>query len=76
MNSWEIIKQELTKKSRPGTLGRNIDMNQCAELYVRLMHNLTDREAATESMNKDDECRDGLLARRGIKELREAGVLL
>ena len=76
MNSWEIIKQELTKKSRPGTMGRNIEMNQCAELFVRLMHNLTDSEAATESMNKDDECRDGLLARRGIEELREAGVLL
>ena len=57
-------------------MGRNIEMNQCAELFVRLMHNLTDREAATESMNKDDECRDGLLARRGIEELREAGVLL
>jgi hypothetical protein len=75
MNSWEIIKEELTKKSRPGTMGRNIEMNQCAELYVRLMPNLADREAATESMNKDDECRAALLARSGIDELRKAGVL-
>jgi len=75
MNSWEIIKAELTRKSQPGTMGRNIEMNQCAELYVRLMHNLTDQEAATESMNKDDECREGLLARRDIEELRKAGVL-
>lgn len=75
MNSWEIIKAELTKKSRPGTMGRNIDMNQCAELYVKIMHNLTDEKAATESMNKDGECREGILARNGIEELRKAGVL-
>lgn len=75
VTSWEIIKEELTSKSRPGTIGRNIEMNQCAELYVRLMHNLTDREAATESMNKDDECREAILARPGIQELREAGVV-
>lgn len=75
MNSWEIIKAELTKKSRPKTMGRNIEMNQCGDLFVRLMHNLNDREAATESMNKDDECRAAILSRRGIEEIREAGVL-
>jgi hypothetical protein len=74
-NSWEIIKEELTKKSTPGTMGRHIDINTCAELYVRLMHNLNDQAAASESMNKDDECRQGILARKGIEELRKSGVL-
>lgn len=75
MNSWEIIKSEMTKDSRPGTMGRNIDMNRCSELFVAIMHKLTDREVSVESMNKDDECRAGLMARGGIKELRDAGVL-
>ena len=75
MNSWEIIKSELTKKSRPKTVGRNIDMVQCAELYVKLMHKLIDRDAATESMNKDDECREGLIMRRSLKGLQDAGVI-
>lgn len=75
MNSWEIIKQELTKTSRPGTMGRHIDMNLCGDLFVRLRHKLNDQEEATKSMNQDDECRAALLQRRNIKELREAGII-
>lgn len=74
-NSWEIIKAELIKKSRPKTLGRSIEINQAAELFVKLMYNLTDREAAVESMNRDEEVKDALMNRDGIEELRMAGVL-
>lgn len=75
MNSWEIIKSELTKTSKPGTMGRNIEVNQCAELFIKLMWNLNDREAATESMNKDEECREALVSRSGIEELRKTGII-
>lgn len=75
MNSWEIIKEQFTRDSTPKTLGRSIAVNQAAELFVRLMPNLTDREAATELMNKDEEVRNALVHRRGIEELREAGVI-
>ena len=74
MNSWEIIKAEMAK-SRPGTMGRNIEVNRCGRLFVALERNLTDREAATESMNNDDECRQAVAAGPAIRELREAGVI-
>lgn len=75
MNSWEIIKTELTKKTRLGTIGRNIEIIKCAELFVKILHNLTDKEVAMESMNNDDECRKSLLALPIIKELTEIGVI-
>lgn len=75
MNTWEILKKELTKSSRPDTMGRNIDVNSCATLFVKIMHNLTDREESVKSMNSDEEVKNALLARRGIQELQKAGVL-
>lgn len=75
MNSWEIIKQEMTRNSQPGTLGRSADLNQCGDLFVKLMHNLTDKEVSVESMNKDEEVREAILNRRGIEEMKKAGVL-
>ena len=75
MNTYEIIKQQMTKKSRPGTMGRSMELNDCCDLFVRIMHNITDKEESVKTMNADDEVREALLARRGIEELRSAGVL-
>jgi hypothetical protein len=75
MNTYEIIKQQMTKKSRPGTMGRSMELNDCCDLFVRIMHNITDKEESVKTMNADDEAREALLARRGIEELRSAGVL-
>ncbi len=74
-NSWQIIKEELTKNSRPDTMGRCIDLNKCGNLFVKLMYNLKDQEKATKSMNEDGEMKMALLNQKGINELREAGVL-
>ena len=75
MNSWEIIKNELTKTSKPKTFGRSIDINLAANLFVKIMHNLTDKDVAKKSMSEDMEVRDALLARRGIEDFRKAGIL-
>lgn len=75
MNTYEIIKQQMTKKSRPGTMGRSMELNDCCDLFVRIMHNLTDKDESVKTMNADDEARDALLSKRGIEELRAAGVL-
>ena len=75
MNSWEIIKTESTKNSQPKTFGRSIEINLAANLFVKIMHNLTDKDVAKKSMNEDMEVRDALLARRGIEDFRKAGVL-
>lgn len=76
MNTYEIIKQQMTKKSQPGTMGRSVELNDCCDLFVRIMHNLTDKGESVKTLNADDEVREALLARRGIEELRGAGVLL
>lgn len=75
MNSWEIIKTELTKTSSPKTLGRSIGVNLAADLFVKIMYNLTDQDIAKKSMNEDMEVRDAILARRGIEDFRKAGIL-
>lgn len=75
MDSWEIIKSELTKTSKPKTFGRSIDINLAADLFVKIMYNLTDQDIAKKSMNEDMEVRDAILARRGIEDFRKAGVL-
>ena len=75
MNTYEIIKQQMTKKSRHGTMGRSMELNDCCDLFVRIMHNITDKEESVKTMNADDEVRDAILSRRGIEELRSAGVL-
>lgn len=71
MNSWEIIKHELTKGSRPGTFGRAVAMKQCADLFINLSEKLNDREAATESFNKDQEVSEAISAIVGIQVLRD-----
>ena len=76
MNSWQIIKTELTKNSKPKTFGRSVDINLAADLFVKLMHSsLVDKDAAIKSMNEDMEVRDAILARCGIEDFRRAGVL-
>lgn len=56
-------------------MGRSMELNDCCDLFVKIMHNLTDKEESVKSMNADDEVRDAILSRRGIEELRSAGVL-
>ena len=56
-------------------MGRSMELNDCCDLFVRIMHNITDKEESVKTMNADDEVREALLARRGIEELRSAGVL-
>ena len=75
MNSWEIIKANIVKGYRPGTMGRNIAMSQCAELYIALRHLLCDEEKSTSALNADEEVREALMNSRVIQELRDAGVI-
>ncbi len=74
-NSWEIIKSVLVKNSRPQTMGRNIEINQCSDLFVELMNHLIDKNAAVQVFNDDSEVKDAIIARKGIEELRKAGIL-
>lgn len=76
MDSWNIIKNELIKKSQPKTTGRDIVLNQCADLFIKLRNKLVDKTIATEEFNKDDELRSALINREGIEELRKSGVIL
>jgi hypothetical protein len=75
MNSWEIIKTELTKKSRPNTVGRNIELIQCSDLFMSLNYNLTDRDESLNAFNDDMEVRESLINRKGILELQKAGIM-
>lgn len=75
MDTWEILKKDFVKDSKPNTLGRNIAVNNATQLFVKIMHNLRDQDKATKSFNDDCEIKDAFLARGIIKELKEAGVL-
>jgi hypothetical protein len=75
MSTYEIMKAEMTKDSRPGTMGRNMDINACCDLFVKIMNNLVDKDESVASMNTDNEVRTAILNRKGIDDLRAAGVL-
>ena len=76
VSSWEIIKDVIIRKdSRPKTMGYNIDLNKCADLFIAIKSKLADEQEALEAFNKDDELRVALLSRGNIKELTKAGVI-
>lgn len=75
MNTWEIMKKEFSKNSRPETMGRDMDINNCAHLFIKIMHNLKDREESIRVFNDDSEVKNAIISSVGIQELKEAGVL-
>jgi hypothetical protein len=75
MNTWEIIKNELTRKSKPGTFGRDIDVNIAADVFFKIKQNLKDEGASMEAFNSDDEVRKAILCRKSIDELYDAGII-
>ena len=74
MNSWEILKAELTKTSQPGTMGRAVDLNRCGLVFVCLRDKLTDYAEAEEAMNADEEVREAIKLYPTIEELRNFGL--
>lgn len=75
MNTWQIIKTELTRDSRAGTLGRSVDINLASDLFLKLLPHIKDEDEAKASFNLGEEVREALLNRRGIKELQAAGII-
>jgi hypothetical protein len=77
MNSWTIIKDAMTEGNRyaPGTVGRVMQVNAAADLFISIAHNLRDEKDATELFNADEEVTASLVGRSGIESLRKAGVL-
>ena len=75
MNSWQIIKQELTKDNKPNSLGSDIVLKQCARLFVSLEGILTDYDTAVQDMNQDMELREALLTHNHVETLRKEGVI-
>jgi hypothetical protein len=75
MNSWQIIKSRLTSGSRPGTMGRTIDVQSASRLFVAIAERLTDGKESTADFNQDSEVRDSILSGPKIEELRRAGVI-
>jgi len=75
MNSWEIIRSVLITDTRPGSIGRHVEVDKCGKLFVALRHLLADSEIATRSLNEDTEVGEAILAQKGIKTLQDAGVL-
>jgi len=74
MNSWEIIKARFVEGTNPGTFGRHRAVGDAANLFVRLMGNLVDKDEAVASMNADDEVAKAIGARPLIDEMKQAGV--
>lgn len=77
MNSWKIIKQHFIRDTRSATVGRSRELNSAADLFVDLLDNesFSDQDAAKNAFNADDEVGEALLARKGLSELKKAGIL-
>jgi len=73
MNSWEIIRKELTKDTKPGTMGRMIALNLCSDLFIKLLAKLNDIYEATITLDADEEMREALLKWKSIEESERQG---
>lgn len=71
MNSWEILKEELTKGTRLDTTQRVMYINQASKLFIKLRAVLSDFDIATKSFNADEEVGDALRRRDFIKNTLE-----
>ncbi len=75
-NSWLIIKTYFTKDSTEGSFGYLRQLNNASDLFIQLTHNsLVDKEESIKCFNEDKEVMDAILARRGLDELKDAGVI-
>jgi len=75
MNSWEIIKARFVEGTKPGTMGRHRTVNNAADLFVRLMERLDDKDESVASFNADEEVAKAIGQREVIEELKQAGVM-
>lgn len=74
MNSWEIIKEALTKESRPGSVGWEIQAIKAAELFLKLQPQLRDWYEAASDFNADERVRQALINSSVYTLLREDGI--
>ena len=76
MNSWEIIKQEVTKGREPDTLYYSVAINLGGQIFIGLQHHLKDWKKAAAAFNTDAEVAKALTALPLIRELRTCGYKL
>jgi hypothetical protein len=74
MNSWKIIKSTFTE-GRPNTIGRHIEINHAAKIFVALQNNLNDWDEACEVFNADEEVFKAIANKRTVDEMKQAGIL-
>ncbi len=76
MDRWEIIKSGFCVSGPPrGSMGKQIELQAAAKLFVALRSNLADVEIASAAFNADREVREALLAQGFVDHLRDLGVL-
>ena len=76
MNSWEIIKEQMTRKEyAAGSFGRLMQVNDAADMLIALSDNLKDQDAALDLFNADEEVIKAASTRGMREKLRDTGVI-
>jgi len=74
MSSWKIIKTWVVN-GRPGTVGHITDTLKACDLFLSLENKLKDWPDASKDFDEDSDVTNALLNRRGILDMKEAGIL-
>lgn len=70
MNSWEIIKKEMTRPTtKPGTTGELVDASNASRVYMALREKLRDKEKADAAFNADELVTKALLSRKFLESI-------
>lgn len=64
MNSWEIVKEELTKDAMPNSIGYTMDVNKAAKIFIKLKDVLNDFDIAVKTFNADAQVGKALRQKR------------
>ena len=69
MNAWDKIKTEMTKHTRPGSAGYQVELNRATNVFVAILPHLKNRQAEEDAFNADKEVAEALLNRKGLIDI-------
>ena len=69
MNAWDALKREMTKGTKPGSVGEFSEIDRAARAFMAVLPYLRDREAEETAFNADPDIIDAILAARMKRDL-------
>ena len=69
MTAWKAIRDEMTKRSRPGSAGYHADLIRAVDVFLAVLPHLEDQAGEQAAFNEDAELTQALLMRGNLEKI-------